>query len=265
MRMSGMGGRVTWGAAAATLMLALAACAPGGDAPPQATTAVAQGAAHGPACQLAGSADVLLSLARCCAASLASNPSCRSYGAADGFVIIKDNARDKPAAYLIIPTAMVTGIEDRQIFAPPVVDFWQYGWDAASRYVGEPPAATALAINSAEGRTQNQLHIHISCVRPDVAAALAGARLGADPAHPASLTLAGHRYLAVQVRSLTGDASPFRVAAAMPGVGADMRAQSIAVIGTADPDVWDVVNTTAGGGNPGSAEELLDQSCREPA
>jgi CDP-diacylglycerol pyrophosphatase len=243
--------------AAAAALLALASCAqaPGGSGP--------QAAAPPASCKLARAPDTLLSLARCCAESIAANPSCRAYDADAAYVIVRDNAPDKPDAYLIIPVAPVTGIEDAQIFAPPVRDYWQYGWAAAARFVGVPPAATALAINSTTGRTQNQLHIHISCVRPDVAAALVRARIGTDPARPTTLPLGpdGHRYTALRVRALGGDASPFLRVAAEPGARADMKDQSIAVIGTDSPDVWDVVDTRAGGGNPGAAEELLDQSC----
>src|SRR3954451_15855103 len=150
-------------AAALVLVLAgLSACAGCGGAPSTAAGA----------CKLNPSPNVLLSLARGCAERLSSNPSCREYNAERGFVIVKDNARDKPRAYLIIPVRPVTGIEDPQVLRSPVADLWQYGWEESTRFLQVPSRRVALAVNSMAGRTDNQLHIHISCVRSDVAQAL---------------------------------------------------------------------------------------------
>jgi CDP-diacylglycerol pyrophosphatase len=216
------------------------------------------------ACAVARPPDSLWSLARCCARDLRSNSDCRYYSKTDEFIILKDNSPAKPRAYLIIPTAKVTGIEDPRIFAAPVALFWAYGWQEAGVYLKKPAAQTGLAINSEFGRTQNQLHIHISCVRPDVARVLAenAARIGSDPARPFALALGPHHhtYRAVETGSLT-TRSPFELAAAMPGAADDMKDQSIAVIGSAEPGLYYVLDTTHRADNPGTAEELLDQSC----
>jgi CDP-diacylglycerol pyrophosphatase len=222
-------------------------------------------AAASAACIIARPPDSLWSLARCCAKDLASDPGCRSVSRSGHFIILKDNSPAKPAGYLIIPTMRVSGIEDPQIFALPVADFWAYGWRQAQAYVGKPAADTALAINSQFGRTQNQLHIHISCVRPDVAQALAGraAKIGDDPAAPLTIPLGPrrHRYRVVGAASLVAP-GPFALAAAMPGARRDMAAQSIAVIGSQHPGLFYVLDTYHHPGNPGAAEELLDQTCQ---
>jgi CDP-diacylglycerol pyrophosphatase len=127
-----------------------------------------------------------------------------------------------------------------------------------------PDRVTALAINSEQGRSQNQLHIHISCVRPDVVEALERARrLGRNPSQPMQLRLRpeNHSYRAVVVRQLLGNDSPFSIVAKMPGAAKTMGRQSIAVIGSRVPQNYYVLDTVAGPGNPGSAEELLDQTC----
>ena len=246
------------GASIAFPLIVLAACA----TPERATT---QGASNqAGACKLASAPNTLTSLARCCAESLASNPSCREYNPDRGFVIIKDNAPDKPDAYLIMPVATVSGIEDPQVFRSPVANFWQYGFEEAKPFLRVPDRVTALAINSEYGRTQNQLHIHISCVRPDVIAVLERARrLGRDPTQPMQLRLRpeNHSYRAVVVRELLGNDSPFSIVAKMPGAAETMGRQSIAVIGSRVPQNYYVLDTVAGPGNPGSAEELLDQTC----
>jgi CDP-diacylglycerol pyrophosphatase len=218
-------------------------------------------------CVVASRPDSLWSLAQCCAHSLASDPDCRSYSKTRGFIILKDNSPRKPNGYLIIPTTRVTGIEDPHVFAPLVVDFWAFGWQEARTYVKRPAADTGLAINSVFGRTQNQLHIHISCLRQDVAEILASneARIGEDPATPFELRLPphGNLYRIVKVTSLSAK-SPFEVVAAMPGVRPNMAQQSIAVAGSRRPGVWFVLGTWHHDADAGSAEELLDQTCSGP-
>ncbi|HEY2540184.1 MAG TPA: CDP-diacylglycerol diphosphatase [Stellaceae bacterium] len=225
------------------------------------------GAYDGASCFVAPRPNSLWSLAQCCAKNLQSNAECRSYDAADKYIILKDNSRLKPAAYLIIPTIRVTGIEDKQIFLPPVVDFWTYGWQQARLLVKRPAADIGLAINSARRRTQNQLHIHIACVLPAVARTLAdnSDRIGAEPATAAALVLAPaqHSYRVIKVSAGLGGAdSPFNLVAAMPGAGGDMGSQSIAVVGSTTPGAYYVLDISDHGSSPGVAEELLDQTCR---
>jgi CDP-diacylglycerol pyrophosphatase len=231
-----------------------------------AVPAPAWAAAAQPACVVARPPNSLWSLAQCCAKSLQSNRGCRYYSRTDDFIILKDNSPAKPDAYLIIPTTKVTGIEDPHIFAPPVANFWVYGWRQAQIYIKKPAIATGLAINSEFGRTQDQLHIHISCVRRDVVQTLAanGQKIGGDPGAPVALALGPQHnlYRAIKATSLVAR-SPFELAASMPGAANDMAMQSIAVIGAGTPGVYYVLDTTHHGANPGAAEELLDQSCQQ--
>src|SRR5215469_16609265 len=89
------------------------------------------------ACRVAPPPNSLWSLARCCAQDLSSDSYCRYHSKTDGFIILKDNSPAKPDAYLIIPTTRVTGIEDRQIFAPPVANFWAFGWQQAQIHLNK--------------------------------------------------------------------------------------------------------------------------------
>ncbi len=217
------------------------------------------------ACLVAPRPNSLWSLAQCCSRNLRSDPDCRYYSAADEYIILKDNSRAKPAAYLIIPTVRVTGIEDKQIFTAPIVDFWEYGWQQAQRVVNRSAADTGLAINSMRGRTQNQLHIHIACVLPAVAQTLASntLKIGTDPTTAVRLALgpSNHVYRVIEATGLAGADSPFDLVAAMPGARADMGYQSIAVVGSTTPGRYFVADTAAQGTNSGAAEELLDQTC----
>jgi CDP-diacylglycerol pyrophosphatase len=209
--------------------------------------------------------DTLLKLADCCAASVQSNPSCRLSNPTDDYVIIKDNDPRKPQAYLILPTAKVTGIEDPLIFKMPVVDFWRHGWAQSTTYPGRPPADTALAINSRHARSQNQLHIHISCVRSDVKNALLATPIPSYPDKPVALPLPPHRnaYEVVRVTGLAGSLSPFLMVRDNPAAQADMADQSIAVVGSPTSDEYFVLSTHYDAGNRGFDEELLNQSCSD--
>jgi CDP-diacylglycerol pyrophosphatase len=215
-------------------------------------------------CVLPPRPDTLWALAQCCERSLTGDVGCRVYDKKDDYVIIKDNSVRKPQSYLIIPTRRVTGIEDGAITQAPVVDFWQYGWAQSRTYPGYPPADTAMAINSARSRSQNQLHIHISCVRPAVRKALDQAEIGFFPAKPVTLRLPPHDHLyrAIKVTGLSGEQSPFLVFQADPAIKDNMADQSIAVVESSIAGQYVVLDTQVDGGNPGHAEELLDQTCQ---
>lgn len=215
-------------------------------------------------CVLPPRPDTLWALAQCCERSLTGDVGCRAYDRKDEYVIIKDNSVRKPQSYLIIPTKRVTGIEDGLIARAPVVDFWQYGWAQSRTYPGYSPADTAMAINPAHSRTQNQLHIHISCVRPAVRQALDQAQIGFFPAKPVTLRLPPHDHLyrAIKVTSLSGEQSPFLVFQADPAVRDHMADQSIAVVGSATPGQYFVLDTRVDRGNTAHAEELLEQTCQ---
>lgn len=86
-------------------------------------------------------------------------------------MVLKD--RNGPLQYLLMPTAKITGIESPQVLQPDTANFFALAWQARhfmADKLGKPidDAAISLAINSEYGRTQNQLHIHISCLQPAV-------------------------------------------------------------------------------------------------
>lgn len=118
----------------------------------------------------------------------------------DGYALLKDLVG--PLQYLLIPTTRVSGIESPALLKPHAPHYlfeaWQDRHVMATRF-GHPIADDdiMLALNSPHGRTQNQLHVHISCIAPDVKRALAnmGKDIGADW-RPLPRSLAGHRYIA---------------------------------------------------------------------
>jgi CDP-diacylglycerol pyrophosphatase len=219
------------------LLLALAACAPPPEPPDR---------------------EGLYRQMRACLAETAPAPPCTMVNRPEGYVVIKDDSPAKPDAWLVVPTAPVTGIEDPRALTPPVVAFWSLGWDVGRRLLGRPPQAIGLAINSKPGRTQDLLHIHISCVGPAVRAALAAAPVGPEWAPAPFLKLRGNAYNVRKVASL--DPSPFLRLLELPGARADMADQSLGVIGAADG--WYLVTDSTEPGVVAEAEALLDQDCR---
>jgi CDP-diacylglycerol pyrophosphatase len=188
------------------------------------------------------------------------------------YVVLKDINGD--TQYLVMPTAKITGIEDPAVLAPGAANYFADAWDERhftieAAKAALPREAISLAINSVSGRTQNQLHIHIDCVKPEVRDAVRRqlAAIG-DTWAPLAAPLAGHPYRAVRVLGdgLDG-ANPFTlVADGMPGARAAMANQTLVVIGatfagnTPGFVILDDQADPATGGR-GSGEELQDHSC----
>jgi CDP-diacylglycerol pyrophosphatase len=122
-----------------------------------------------------------------------------------------------------------------------------------------------LAINSSQGRSQQQLHIHIDCLREDVIAALKAAVIGPAWA-PLPTPLSGHPYRArwLPDAALAGT-NPFKLLAA--AVGADAMAQQTLVVAGAvshngEPGfVLLADQADMATGDHASGAELEDHSC----
>ena len=189
-----------------------------------------------------------------------------------GYAILKDIVGQ--TQFLLIATGRLTGIEAPELLARDVPNFWQAAWDSrrftearAKRKLGRDEIG--LAINSVHGRTQDQFHIHIDCLRQDVVAVLrARAPTIGESWAPLGGTLAGHEYRAMRVRaSELGAVDPFRLLAdGVPEAAAEMGEWSLAVAGArfADGDGFVLLADRADPavGNVGSAEDLQDHACR---
>jgi CDP-diacylglycerol pyrophosphatase len=82
------------------------------------------------------------------------------------------------AQVLAIPTQRITGIEDPQLLSPDAPDLFGVAWEARHFVFDRlgksmPRDALGLAINSPLARSQNQAHIHVDCVQPEVRSELA--------------------------------------------------------------------------------------------
>jgi CDP-diacylglycerol pyrophosphatase len=188
------------------------------------------------------------------------------------YVVLKDINGD--TQYLVMPTAKITGIEDPAVLAPGAPNYFADAWNERHYTVEAakaalPRDAISLAINSVSGRTQNQLHIHIDCVKPEVRDAVQRqlAAIG-DTWAPLGAPLAGHPYRAMRV---SGDgldgANPFMlVADGLPGARAAMANQTLVVVGATfagNAPGFVLLDDQAdpAAGDRGSGEELQDHSC----
>lgn len=161
---------------------------------------------------------------------------CAAVNEAEGYAVLKD--RNGASQFLLIATARVSGLEDSAALSPDAPNYWLRAWDA-TRFVQAllgralPRESLSLALNSARRRSQDQLHIHVDCVKAEVRDALRahGDEIGAEWA-PVPVPLAGHAYRAMRVGSLDGrGGSPFQLVARLPEARADLSAESLVVVG----------------------------------
>jgi CDP-diacylglycerol pyrophosphatase len=203
---------------------------------------------------------------------------CVAVNLGQGYAVLKD-LRGK-TQLLLIPTARVTGIESPALLSRKSPNYWQDAWDARplfERGAGKPVPREdlGLAINSEFGRTQNQLHIHIDCLKPAVRDALAADRDRIDDTwSDFTVPFYGHHY---RVRRVSGEDlaphDPFRLLAEDPRARDDMAHETLVVAGAQfdkDKSGFYLLSDRAdlAHWNEGAGEELLDHSCAaltEPA
>ena len=98
-----------------------------------------------------------------------------SGGIENGFAILRDPRGG--TQFLLVPTTRISGIESPIVRGPNATNYFDSAWEART-YINEalhltlPRDDIGLAINSAVSRSQDQLHIHFSCIRADVLEAL---------------------------------------------------------------------------------------------
>lgn len=194
---------------------------------------------------------------------------CELVDLAAGYAVLKDLVGN--TQFLLIPTRQLRGIESPELLAAGAPNYWQDAWQAR-RFVEQrarhqlPRDAIGLTVNSISGRTQNQLNIHIDCVRLDVSNALrshAGAIGESWSKFPARLV--GHDYLAMRLAGADLTANPFVLLANATGAPKDMAHWTLVAIGSRwqDKDGFVLLagHATPASGNWGEGEQLLDHSC----
>jgi CDP-diacylglycerol pyrophosphatase len=197
------------------------------------------------------------------------NPApCARVDLGGGYVILKD--RVGAMQFLLIAIEPISGIESPDILLPDAEDYWADAWQNRTYVVAAAKRDLAwdmigLAINSAFARSQDQLHIHIDCIAPDVRALLAEHRdeIGATWAE-LSFDLRGERYFARRLGAadLAAD-DPFKLLA--KGVGAqNMARETLVMVGVVFAPAQNGLVLLARADSPGHrahGEDLLDHNC----
>jgi CDP-diacylglycerol pyrophosphatase len=185
------------------------------------------------------------------------------------YVVFKD--RRGPYHDLIMPTGRVTGIESPLLQEPGARSFFADAWNERGRLAqafGRPidDRFLSFAINSKYGRSQDQLHIHVSCLKPDVYRLLAAEQRDIGPDwRPLAQRIDGHVYLARRLGSddLVSE-NPFRILDAYARGQDDSIAKfGLAVVKLQDGGMALLANRldVFMGFNRGSAEEIQDFTC----
>jgi CDP-diacylglycerol pyrophosphatase len=179
-----------------------------------------------------------------------------------GYAVLAD--RKGGAHYLLIPTQTMTGIDSRELLDPDAPNYFAEAWharDLITRYVGHAVGRTAigLAVNTPRSRSQDQFHIHIECLRPDVADSL-GAAAGRLTETWAPVNVAGSMYDGIRINGEGLDgANPFELLAGLkPDVRRHMGDYTLLVAGMQFSNGPGFVLLT---GTGPTGELLLDSSC----
>jgi CDP-diacylglycerol pyrophosphatase len=193
-------------------------------------------------------------------------------GVENGFAILRDPRGG--TQFLLIPTAPISGIESPAVLNPNGTNYFALAWEARTHlddtlHLTIPRDDVGMAINSLVSRSQDQLHIHFSCVRPDVWNTLhQHEREIGNQWAPFDFLLVGQRYAAIWVSGeRLKPPNPFRLLAeGMPDAAGNMSDRTLVVIGLIRPNgtkgfviLTDRVNKDRG--DLANGEELLDNAC----
>ncbi|WP_342109208.1 CDP-diacylglycerol diphosphatase [Methylobacterium sp. SI9] len=178
-------------------------------------------------------------------------------------------APGEPTHTVVMPTDNVSGIEAPVLQGPRGVAYWKAALDAR-HFVTDalkdrlPIAAVGLEVNSVDGRSQDQLHIHLDCMRRSVMAALKahGSAVGETWA-PFPVPLADDDYLALRVPADAVERfNPFEALSRVPGWRGRLHDVSFAAVAADPDDPASGMIVLAYRMPEASAEELMDHECR---
>jgi CDP-diacylglycerol pyrophosphatase len=177
-------------------------------------------------------------------------------------------APGQPTHTVVMPTAAVVGLEAPPLQQAPGNAYWKAALAARSYVVstlkgGLSVEQVGIAVNAENGRTQDQLHIHLDCIKPNVRAALQRhshrlreAWIGFPVRLERSYFMA-RRIDAAEVNSF----NPFAALMQLPGREPDLRMTSFAIIPDAHTDRSKNFIMLAYRAPKAHAEMLLDHSC----
>lgn len=190
-----------------------------------------------------------------------------------GFAILRDPRGG--TQFMLIPTARISGIESPVVRELDAANYFADAWEVRTN-INEalrrdlPRDEIGLAINSGVSRSQDQLHIHFSCVQAEVFNTLhkyersIGTRWARF-----RVPLYGQHYMAMWVSGEhLSPHNPFRLLAeGVPNATSNMADRTLVVIGFTRSEGTPGFVILAGelnvpNGDLANGEELLDNSCQ---
>lgn len=186
-----------------------------------------------------------------------------------GYIVLRDRGDT-----ILAPTRKVVGIEDPWLQTPDAPNYFDDAWRARPLLAGPdgrppPPENFALAVNSKFTRSQDQLHIHMGCLAPEVKRWLPGLapKLPVGVWTRVGVPIAGSSFLAMRTGRAPGtDVEPFRLAAEAMGGKTNLARMTLLVtearIGETDEAL--IFASYAGESGPVHelrAETMLDLTC----
>ena len=153
-----------------------------------------------------------------------------------GFVVLRPPFGDPDT--VLIPTRRVAGVEDPWLIEPDAPNYFAEAWNAR-RFVpalgaggGREPDA-AIAVNSMAKRSQDQLHIHIGCLEPEVGRGLASAFAAApvgEWSRAATAHFGGEFWIFRTGKASFDDVEPFRLVGEGPAATPRERARTMVAV-----------------------------------
>jgi len=190
-----------------------------------------------------------------------------------GFAILRDPRGG--TQFLLIPTTRISGIESPIVRKLDATNYFADAWEVRTNinetlHLNLRRDEIGLAINSGVSRSQDQLHIHFSCVRADVFETLhKNERSIGNHWARFKVPLFGQHYMAMWVpgEHLSPN-NPFRLLAeGLPNAALNMADRTLVVIGFTRAEGTQGFVILAGElnvqkGDLANGEDLLDHSCR---
>jgi CDP-diacylglycerol pyrophosphatase len=179
-----------------------------------------------------------------------------------GYAVLED--RKGGAHYLLIPIQTFSGTESGELLDSELPNYFSQAWNARDlldTYVGHavPRTAVGLALSTPRARDQDQFHIHIECLRPEVFEALHanGAQISGKWS---PITVIGSTYQARRIADPNLEATrPFELVAQLsPDAKHHLENYTVLISGMQYPDGAGFVILTSTGP---TAELLLDPGC----
>jgi CDP-diacylglycerol pyrophosphatase len=179
-----------------------------------------------------------------------------------GYAVLED--RRGGAHYLLIPLQTFSGTESGELLDPELPNYFSQAWNARDlldAYVGHavPRTAVGLALDTPRARDQDQFHIHIECLRPEVLDAL-HASAAQITGKWSPITVIGSTYQARRVADPNLEATrPFELVAQLsPDAKHHLENYTVLISGMQYPDGAGFVILTSTGPTAGL---MLDPGC----